>query len=52
MIKHAPAKVRGTSVLTTALPSKNLEFSSEIEFIEKEKTEGKVERRMNFPYVF
>lgn len=37
MIKHTPAKVGETSVLTIALPSKNLEFSGEIEFTEKEK---------------
>ena len=41
---HTPAKVRGMSVLGTALPSKNLELSSEIELAETERQKDKVGR--------
>lgn len=52
MIKHTPAKVRETSVLTTALPSKNLEFSSETEPTEREKTKGQGREENAFSICF
>lgn len=52
MIKHTPATVRETSVLTAALPSKNLEFSSEMEPTEKEKKNEQGRRENAFSICF